>query len=149
MPWQLTDTVRTESPNHIPIARCGAVVALSLSGAPIRKLRNTSRHAKTHHGYNYDPWAPWQVLSIQCYPDHKHTMDIHDSTKHYVNGPEAFMYTLLAEFKDAQKRYEVIYQRITKLVTPGVGYFSLSLETVSPIYSSYLFCLIKPDLLTV
>ncbi|KAH8819458.1 hypothetical protein F5884DRAFT_660991 [Xylogone sp. PMI_703] len=119
MPWQLANFALTESSHHIPISRCGAVVALSLSGAPIRKLRNVSRHAKSLHGFVHDPWAPWQVLSIQCYPDHKHTMDIHDSTKHYVNGPEAFMYTLLAEFKDAQKRYEEIYQRISKLITPG------------------------------
>jgi hypothetical protein len=45
-------------------------------------------------------------------------MDSHDSTKHYVNGPEAFLTTLLAEFKDAQKRFEDLYNRISKLVTP-------------------------------
>ena len=48
-------------------------------------------------------------------------MDSHDSTKHYVNGPEAFLTTLLAEFKDAQKRFEDIYDRISKLVTPPVS----------------------------
>ncbi|RFU29241.1 hypothetical protein B7463_g7108, partial [Scytalidium lignicola] len=122
MPWQLADRDLTVSPHHIPISRCGAIVALSLSGAPIRKIRNPSRNAKTLHGFVHDPWAAWQVLSIQCYPDHKHTMDTHDSTKHYVNGPEAFMYTLLAEFKDAQKRYEEIYHRITKLITPSADF---------------------------
>lgn len=45
-------------------------------------------------------------------------MDSHDSTNHYVNGPEAFLTTLLAEFKDAQKRFEEINNRISKLVTP-------------------------------
>jgi hypothetical protein len=58
------------------------------------------------------------VLNIQCYPDHKASLDIHDSTKHYVNGPEAFLHTLLAEFQDAEKRYADIYWRISKLVTP-------------------------------
>ena len=48
-------------------------------------------------------------------------MDIHDSTKHYVNGPEAFLHTLLAEFKDAEKRFYEINIRITKLVTPEVS----------------------------
>jgi hypothetical protein len=48
-------------------------------------------------------------------------MDSHDSTKHYVNGPEAFLTTLLAEFKDAQKRFEEISNRISKLVTPPVS----------------------------
>lgn len=48
-------------------------------------------------------------------------MDSHDSTKHYVNGPEAFLTTILAEFKDAQKRFGDIYNKITKLVTPSVN----------------------------
>jgi hypothetical protein len=47
-------------------------------------------------------------------------MDIHDSTKHYINGPEAFLHTLLAEFKDAEKRFDDIYAKISKLVTPPV-----------------------------
>lgn len=47
-------------------------------------------------------------------------MDSHDSTKHYVNGPEAFLHTLLAEFKDAQKRYKIIKKEVTKLVVPPV-----------------------------
>lgn len=62
----------------------------------------------------------WHVLNVQCYPDHKHSMTSHDSTKHYVNGPEAFLTTLLSEFKDAQKRFEDIYNKISKLVTPPV-----------------------------
>jgi hypothetical protein len=45
-------------------------------------------------------------------------LDIHDSTKHYVNGPEAFLHTVLAEFQDAEKRFAQIYRRISKLVTP-------------------------------
>ena len=53
-------------------------------------------------------------------------MDSHDSTKHYVNGPEAFLTTLLAEFKDAQKRFEDINNRISKLVTPSVSDFDLA-----------------------
>jgi hypothetical protein len=45
-------------------------------------------------------------------------LDIHDSTKHYVNGPEAFLHTVLAEFQDAEKRFAQIYRRISKIVTP-------------------------------
>ncbi len=74
----------------------------------------------------------WHVLNIQCYPDHKHSMDIHDSTTDYVNGPEAFLTTLLAEFKDAQKRFEDLYARISKLVTPPVsGHLSTCLQQLS------------------
>ena len=49
-------------------------------------------------------------------------MDSHDSTKHYVNGPEAFMHTLLAEFRDAEKRFEDIYKKISKLVIPPADF---------------------------
>ncbi len=124
MPWQRSDSAKKllrKSKEHIPISRCSSVVALSLGGHPVRKLRNAARKAKTQYGFVYDPWAPWHVLNIQCYPDHKHSMDSHDSTKHYVNGPEAFLHTLLAEFRDAQKRFEDIYIKISKLVIPPVG----------------------------
>jgi hypothetical protein len=47
-------------------------------------------------------------------------MDSHDSTKHYINGPEAFLHTLLSEFKDAEKRFDDIYNKISKLVIPPV-----------------------------
>ncbi|KAM3081780.1 hypothetical protein ACMFMG_005226 [Clarireedia jacksonii] len=117
MPWQLADHDNT-SKDNIPISRCSSVVALSLAGEPIRRLRNPARHARTTNGYVYDPWAAWHVLNIQCYPDHRHSMDVHDSTKHYVNGPEAFLHTLLSEFKDAEKRFDAILQKISKLVTP-------------------------------
>jgi hypothetical protein len=45
-------------------------------------------------------------------------MEVHDSTKHYVNGPEAFLHTLLAEFQDAEKRFSHLYKKISKLVIP-------------------------------
>ena len=61
-------------------------------------------------------------------------MDSHDSTKHYVNGPEAFLHTLLAEFKDAQRRVEEVHDRISKLVTPPVS--DMSVESPSPRVSS-------------
>ncbi|KAJ8063454.1 hypothetical protein OCU04_007330 [Sclerotinia nivalis] len=122
MPWQLADKRPSTSKDHIPISRCNSVVALSLSGDPIRKLRNPARRARTDYGYVYDPWAAWHVLNIQCYPDHRHTMDVHDSTKHYVNGPEAFLHTLLSEFKDVEKRFEAIYMKISKLVSPPADF---------------------------
>lgn len=128
MPWQISDKGKTgSSPGHIPISRCSSIVALSLTGPPIRKIKNVSRRKKkTIHGHLYDTWAPWHVLNIQCYPDLKHSMNVHDSSKHYVNGPEAFLYTLLAEFRDCQKRFEEIYEKITKLITPPVSSSSLN-----------------------
>ena len=55
---------------------------------------------------------------MQAYPDWKSSVHSHDSTKHYVNGPEAFLMTLRAEFKDAQKRLKEVYDRISDLVSP-------------------------------
>jgi len=49
-------------------------------------------------------------------------MDVHDASKRYVNGPEAFLVTLLGEFKDAQKRLEEIYKAVTKLVMPPLEF---------------------------
>jgi hypothetical protein len=64
-------------------------------------------------------------------------MDSHDSTKHHVNGPEAFLMTLLTEYRDAQKRFMEIHRKIVALATPPVSFthdlalirnFSLSLR---------------------
>ena len=70
MPWQRTDKKfkasgekKVEKPEHIPISRCSSVVALSLSGGHIKKLRNAARRAKTQYGYIYDPWAPVSLYS--------------------------------------------------------------------------------------
>ncbi|EOD52513.1 putative mg2+ transporter zinc transport protein [Neofusicoccum parvum UCRNP2] len=41
-----------------------------------------------------------------------------EHSSHYVNGPEAFLATVLMEFRDARKRYEEIYKQITKMITP-------------------------------
>jgi len=120
MTWQQSDRSRERREGHIPITRCSSVVALSLTGSPTRKLKNSARRAKTQFGYVYSPWAPWHVLNIECYPDWKSNTGSHNSTKHYVNGPEAFLNTLLVEYRDAQKRFAEISQRISQLITPPV-----------------------------
>lgn len=101
---------------HVPITRCCSVVALWLGGEPISKIRNRNRRISRKVGDVYDPFSPWHVLSVQAYPDWKSSVHSHDSTKHYVNGPEAFLVTLRAEFKDAQKRLMEVYNRISNLV---------------------------------
>ena len=129
--WQLADREERHGRHHIPITRCSCIVALALNGKPIRKVRNPGRRAsnKGDYGYAYDPWAPWQVLNLQCYPDWKSSTDLHESSCNYVNGPEAFMVTLLGEYRDAQRRFEDIYRRITKLITPPLDFmFDASLR---------------------
>lgn len=121
MTWQEADTELGESEIHVPISRCSSVIALSLGGEPISKIRNKVRKPDRKFGDVYDPFAPWRMLSIQAYPDWRSSIDSHDSNKHYVNGPEAFLVTLLAEFKDAQKRLRDVYEGISMLVRTPVS----------------------------
>lgn len=117
MQWQLADGNLNDKDQHIPISRCTSVIALSLDGEPMGQIRNKSRRALRKYGDVHDPFSPWHILSLQAYPDWKSSIDSHNSTKHYVNGPEAFLMTLRAEFKDAQKRLLEVYKRISELVT--------------------------------
>jgi hypothetical protein len=61
---------------------------------------------------------------MQCFPDWETTVDVHEVNRHYVNGTEAFLVTVLAEYKDAQKRLREINERIVVLVTPPVSVLS-------------------------
>lgn len=81
--WQIADSQGKQNPEHIAITRCSSVVALSLEGNSIKKIRNPDRRAGTTHGFVYDPWSPYHVLNIQCYPDWESSLDVHNSTQHY------------------------------------------------------------------
>jgi len=64
MPWQQSDSqekLQNRPTGHIPLSRCSSVVALSLSGRYMKRLRvNTRKARKEHndHGLIFDPWAP-------------------------------------------------------------------------------------------
>ena len=118
MRWQIADESLGATADHIPISRCSSVIALWLGGEPVSRIRNRGRRINRKTGEVYDPFSPWHVLSMQAYPDWKTSVHNHDSTKHYVNGPEAFLMTLRAEFKDAQKRLMEVYNQISELVRP-------------------------------
>lgn len=122
MKWQKADEQLDETEEHIPVSRCASVIGLHLAGDPIDKVnRRVRRRAKKEEGQIYDPFSPWRVLAIQAYPDWKSSINSHDSTKHYVNGPEAFLVTLRAEYKDARKRLEEVYNRVSDLVRMPVS----------------------------
>jgi hypothetical protein len=98
--------------------RCSSVVGLSLAGTPAYTLRRNSRKSKSVLGNVYDPFAPWHVLSIQCFPDWNSSVDAHEHNHHYCNGPDAFLATLLSEYRDAIKRFKVVRKEIQGLATP-------------------------------
>jgi hypothetical protein len=86
MPWQRTDPpsrMSAKSPDHIPISRCSSVLALSLAGGQVRKLRNAARRAKTQYGYIYDPWSPVRddqpILLLQFLTHHSGMCSIYNA----------------------------------------------------------------------
>lgn len=122
MKWQLAAGQEDRKPGHIAISRCSSVVALVLNGSKIKDVKNPYRRARREKGQVYDSFSSWQVLNLQCYPDFKASLDVHDSTKHYLNGPEAFMNTLLGEFRDSHRRFGDITKRISRRVTPPLEF---------------------------
>lgn len=127
MQWQRADRVTSSSDSHMPLSRCGAVVALALFDENPRRVRNRARHSKTNYGWVHDMWSPYQVLQLECFPDWKSTPIngkpyTFESGHRYLNGPEAFLHALLTEYRDARKRYDEIYKQITELVTPPLGF---------------------------
>ncbi|KAL8952024.1 MAG: hypothetical protein Q9222_002043 [Ikaeria aurantiellina] len=125
MAWQSTMDQTDDSENYIPIAQCSSVIGLSLRGEPVKRVKNRSRALgfSQQIGDVYDPFSPWHVLSITAHPDWKHSID-YNPTRHYVNGTEAFLVTLHAEFKDAHKRLMSIHHSISELVsTPADSMF--------------------------
>ncbi|KAH7092600.1 hypothetical protein FB567DRAFT_463822 [Paraphoma chrysanthemicola] len=127
MEWQRADKVTTVHDSHVPLSRCSAVVALALFDDNPRRIRNRGRRAKTKYGWVHDLWSPWQVLQLECFPDWKSTPAngtpyTFETGHRYLNGAEAFLHSLLTEYRDARKRYDEIYKRITELVTPPLGF---------------------------
>ncbi|CAK3776533.1 hypothetical protein AC579_8326 [Lecanosticta acicola] len=124
MDWQMGTRELDQNPKHIRITRCNSVVALAFTEKPIRKVRNPARRNVGQNAYGniYDPWSSWHLLNLQCYPDLNSSTDMIDTSKHFVNGPEAFMVLLLGEFRDAQRRFEDINRAITRLITPSADF---------------------------
>lgn len=133
-PWQKFDYRPPDkrSIDHIDITECSSILALSLEGQPIKKVTRNNRRQrkKAEEGYIYHPFAPWHLLSIQCFPDNAHSLRSEDLNKKFVSGPYAFLDTLAAEYRDAVKRYATLNEMITKLITPPVSW-------KPPVFGSY------------
>ncbi|KUI56309.1 hypothetical protein VP1G_03748 [Cytospora mali] len=120
-PWQQYDhrPPDTKSPDHIDITECSSILALSLEGDPVKEvpLRRRRRKGVTS-GVLYDTFAPFHLLNIQCFPDHIHSENDSIRKPCYYNGPYVFLNRLVAEYRDATKRYLQLNDRIRKLITP-------------------------------
>lgn len=124
-PWQQYDhrPADKKAPDHINITECSSILALALEGEPVSKvpLRRGRRSSKL--GAVYDTFAPYHLLNIQCFPDHIHAENESIRKPCYYNGPYVFLNRLVAEYKDATKRYLRLNDRIEKLITPPVHMF--------------------------
>src|SRR5205809_786830 len=100
-PWQAYDARPPDkrSPDHIDIAECSSVLALSLGGEHARTVKNKVRR-RNKEGKVYDTFAPWHLLNIQCFPDDAHSMRSEDFGKAFYNGPYAFLSCLAIEYRD-------------------------------------------------
>ncbi|KAK3347918.1 hypothetical protein B0H65DRAFT_571344 [Neurospora tetraspora] len=119
-PWQRYDTRPADRkwPDHVDIAECSSILALSLGGDPIKKYRARVKKRDIKDHVIFDTSAPWQLLSIQCFPDDEHTMRSKGSNRPLCNGPFAFLDSLALEYHDAVTRYSQINDEVTKLITP-------------------------------
>ncbi|KAK7745892.1 hypothetical protein SLS53_002611 [Cytospora paraplurivora] len=120
-PWQQYDHRPSDAkpPDHIHITECSSILALSLEGDPVKKvpLRRGRRKGATT-GAIYDTFAPFNLLNIQCFPDHIHSENSSIRKPCYYNGPYTFMNRLVAEYRDATKRWLQLNDQLRKLITP-------------------------------
>ncbi|KLU84750.1 hypothetical protein MAPG_03786 [Magnaporthiopsis poae ATCC 64411] len=109
-----------KSPDHIEITECSSVLALSLGGPPVSPIYMRGRRRRSYQsGKVFDHFAPWHLLSIQSFADNEHSMRSDDAKKPFYSGPYAFLDSLAAEYRDAAKRYALLNDMITKLITPS------------------------------
>lgn len=122
-PWQRCDRRPADQKwhDHVDIAECSSILALSLGGDPIKRYRARVKKRDTKEHVIFDMSAPWHLLSIQCFPDDEHTMRTEGGSKRpFCNGPFAFLDSLALEYHDAVTRYSQINDVVTKLITPPV-----------------------------
>ncbi|KAF7531639.1 hypothetical protein G7Z17_g13714 [Cylindrodendrum hubeiense] len=120
-PWQRFDNRPLDKRigDHIDIAECGSILALSLGGDPTKPVRMRPRRERVREGFLFDTFGPWHLLSMQSFPDNAHTVRGEEfQHKEFINGPCAFLDLLIAEYRDAGKRNQILHESVTKLITP-------------------------------
>lgn len=143
--WQRFDKRPSESRfgDHIDVAECGSILALSLGGKPREAPLKIVRRERAQEGILFETFGPWQLLAIQSFPDNSHTVRGNEfkNEKKYINGPDAFLDLLISEYRDATKRNLVLHERITKLITPPVslGYLNTALCVANLLKPEFMF----------
>jgi hypothetical protein len=118
--WQTFDLEEWQSEGRIPISSCSSVVALSFAGEPVGHVEKVVSGRVRKYPV-YDPFAPWQVLVVNFFPDLHTTSDVFTTLPRLINGPEAFLRAVLAQYRDSRKRFAEITSRIVDLTTLGVS----------------------------
>ncbi|KAK1964724.1 hypothetical protein LY78DRAFT_581874 [Colletotrichum sublineola] len=125
-PYQMYDKRPADrrARDHIDVAECSSILALSLSGPPRQSVKQTRRREGPQEGFLFDTFAPWHLLSIQSFPDDEHTLRGGDAEarKNFPSGPYAFLDALVTEYRDATKRNLALHARIAKLITPPTDF---------------------------
>lgn len=129
--WQRFDSQSSgRQSDHIDIAECSSILALSLGGEPTKRLRRRTRQS-VGEGQLFDTYGPWHILNIQSFPDNLHTVRGEEfQHKSFYNGPYAFLSLLVSEYKDAGKRNRALNNKITKLITFPVSSTSRKYSTI-------------------
>ena len=119
--WQTYNTEQSQVEEKIQFSSCSSVVALSLAGQPVSYVeRVISGRARKYPVY--DPFAPWQVLVLNFFPDLHTGSEVFTTLPRLSNGHEAFLRAVLAQYRDAQKRFAEITTKIIDLTTLGVSF---------------------------
>lgn len=134
-PWQRHDGTEIDraTADHVDIAECSSVVALSLSGAPAGQVppRRGVGNMGARPGVVYNTFAPFHVLNMQCFPDHVRSEPGFVEGSCY-SGPHAFLECLASEYKAAVTRLSQLSEQIEELVIPSVTTRPLPILSLSP-----------------
>jgi hypothetical protein len=123
--WQTFDSKQAQTTGKIPISSCSSLVALSLAGEPVGYVEKVISGRVRKYPV-YDPFAPWQVLVLNFFPDLQTTSGVFTMHPRIVNGPEAFLRAVLRQHRDSQERFAEITSMITDLATLGVSCLKLN-----------------------
>lgn len=120
LPWQRAATSKQDDKwtHSLDIAECTSVLGLSLIGLPTREVQRRTKEGAIEHGQLFDPFSPWYLLNIRCFPDDH---SVKRRGQEMLNGPLAFVTALATEYGEAVTRLTSLADAIKRLITPPVS----------------------------